>query len=148
MAKFIGEYKVKIDDKGRIIFPAPFKSVFSENEQIKLVVKKDLYEDCLQMFTYSEWEKESESIKERLNFFNKKHAEFWREYMRDRVIVEPDGKLGRISIPKRLLSEIGIDKEVIFAGDDHLIEIWAKEKYESKKMSQSEFISLAQELLG
>lgn len=118
MAKFIGEYGVKIDDKGRIIFPSQLKNVFPQGETLKFVVKKDLFEDCLQMFTYEEWEKESEKVKERLNFFNRKHAEFWREYMRDRSIVEPDGKLGRISLPKRLLAQIGADKEVIFSGND------------------------------
>ena len=148
MAKFIGEYGVKIDDKGRIIFPSQFKNVFSEGETLKFVVKKDLFEDCLQMFTYQEWEKESEKVKERLNFFNRKHAEFWREYMRDRSIVEPDEKLGRISLPKKLLAQIGADKEVVFSGNDHLIEIWSKEKFEARKMSQSEFVSLAEELLG
>ena len=76
MAKFIGEYGVKIDDKGRIIFPSQLKSVFPQGEALKFVVKKDLFEDCLQMFTYQEWEKESEKVKERLNFFNRKHAEF------------------------------------------------------------------------
>jgi MraZ protein len=148
MAKFIGEYGVKIDDKGRIIFPSQLKNVFPQGETLKFVVKKDLFEDCLQMFTYEEWEKESEKVKERLNFFNRKHAEFWREYMRDRSIVEPDGKLGRISLPKRLLAQIGADKEVIFSGNDHLIEIWSKEKFEARKMSQSEFVSLAEDLLG
>ena len=148
MAKFIGEYGVKIDDKGRIIFPSQLKSVFPQGEALKFVVKKDLFEDCLQMFTYQEWEKESEKVKERLNFFNRKHAEFWREYMRDRSIVEKDEKLGRISLPKKLLAQIGADKEVVFSGNDHLIEIWSKEKFEARKMSQSEFVSLAEELLG
>lgn len=124
------------------------KSVFPQGEALKFVVKKDLFEDCLQMFTYQEWEKESEKVKERLNFFNRKHAEFWREYMRDRSIVEPDEKLGRISLPKKLLAQIGADKEVVFSGNDHLIEIWSKEKFEARKMSQSEFVSLAEELLG
>ena len=68
--------------------------------------------------------------------------------MRDRSIVEPDEKLGRISLPKKLLAQRGADKEVVFSGNDHLIEIWSKEKFEARKMSQSEFVSLAEELLG
>ena len=44
MAKFIGEYSVKIDDKGRMIFPSAFKSVFDADEKLSFVVKKDLYE--------------------------------------------------------------------------------------------------------
>jgi MraZ protein len=58
MAKFIGEYSVKIDDKGRMIFPSAFKASFAPDEKIALVVKKDMFEECLQMFTYSQWEEE------------------------------------------------------------------------------------------
>lgn len=148
MAKFIGEYYAKIDDKGRLVFPAPFKALFSSEEKQLFVVKKDLYANCLQMFTYQQWEVESEQIKSRLNFFNKEHAMFWREYMRGRAIVEPDGKLGRISIPKAILAEIGVTKEVVFAGNDYKIEIWAKENYEAVQMSQDDLASLTERILG
>ena len=133
MAKFIGEYCVKTDDKGRLVFPSAFKAVFTTGEPLTFIVKKDLFENCLCMYTYQEWEKESEQVKGRLNFFNKEHALFWREYMRERALVEPDGKLGRISIPKKLLSDIGAGKEMVFAGNDHKIEIWAKEEYEARR---------------
>ena len=148
MAKFIGEYSVKIDDKGRMIFPSAFKSAFAPDEKIALVVKKDMFEDCLQMFTYSQWEEESDQVKAKLNFFRREHAEFWREYMRDRAVVEPDEKLGRITIPKKMLASIGAQKEMIFVGNDHKIEIWSKEKYSQKQMSSDEFIALAQSILG
>ena len=148
MAKFIGEYSVKIDDKGRMIFPSAFKGVFAPDEKIALVVKKDLFENCLEMYTYSQWEIESNEVKSKLNFFRKDHANFWREYMRDRAVVEPDEKLGRITIPKKLLESIGAAKEMIFVGNDHKIEIWAKELYNQKQMDSEEFIALAQNILG
>lgn len=144
MIKFIGEYTVKIDDKGRLVLPAPFKSAFAEGESIRFVVKKDLFEDCLEMFTYSEWEKQSEDLKSRLNFFNRQHAIFWREYMRDRALVEPDPKIGRITIPSRLLEAIGVGREVVFTGNDHKIEIWAKEKFMASSISNDEYLSLAE----
>lgn len=142
MVKFIGEYTAKIDDKGRLIFPSAFKGVISTEDQ-RLVVKKDIYEDCLEMYTYEEWERQSEEVKSRLNFFNRDHARFWREYMRNRSLVEPDAKLGRISIPKRLLDAIGADREVVFSGNDHKIEIWAKDRFESNGISNEEYVALA-----
>ncbi len=148
MAKFIGEYSVKIDDKGRMIFPSAFKSVLSSEQTMALVVKKDMFECCLEMYTYSQWEAESNEVKAKLNFFRKEHAEFWREYMRDRAIVEPDEKIGRITIPKKILDSIGAQKEMIFVGNDHKIEIWTKEQYNKKQMSSDEFITLAQNILG
>ena len=149
--KFIGEYTAKVDDKGRLVLPSAFKALIAsdgarlENGEpdMRLVVKKDIYADCLEMYTYDEWARESEDLKSRLNFLKKEHALFWRAYMRDRALVEPDGKLGRISIPKKLLDSIGAGREVVFAGNDHKIEIWAKDRFENGGLSDEEFINLA-----
>lgn len=143
MNTFIGEYTVKIDDKGRMVFPSAFKSLMSADGDMRFVIKKDIFEDCLEMYTFEEWERQSSEVKSRLNFFNRDHAMFWREYMRDRAIVEPDGKVGRISVPKKLLEAIGVNKEVVFSGNDYKIEIWAREKFEAARISNDQYISLA-----
>lgn len=148
MAKFIGEYKAKTDDKGRLVFPSAFKALLDSDKPVRLVVKKNLFSPCLDIYTYGEWEKESEAIKSRLNFFNREHARFWRGYMSSRAVVEPDGKLGRISIPRQLLDSIGVVKDVIFAGNDYKIELWAKERYEASFMDDGEFAALAEKILG
>ena len=143
MNTFIGEYTVKIDDKGRMVFPSAFKSLMPADGDMRFVIKKDIFEDCLEMYTFEEWERQSAEVKSRLNFFNRDHAMFWREYMRDRAIVEPDGKVGRISVPKKLLEAIGVNKEVVFSGNDYKIEIWAREKFEEARISNEQYISLA-----
>ena len=148
MAKFIGCYKAKVDDKGRLIFPSAFKSSMGEGASLRFVVKKSLFAACLEMYTFDEWERDSESVRSRLNFFNPKHAQLWREYMRGTADVEPDSKLGRMTIPKEMLDQVGITKEVVFAGGNHLIEIWDKEKYEAQEMASADFAALAQEILG
>ena len=143
MNTFIGEYTVKIDDRGRMVFPSAFKSLMPADGDMRFVIKKDIFEDCLEMYTFEEWERQSSEVKSRLNFFNRDHAMFWREYMRDRAIVEPDGKVGRISVPKKLLEAIGVNKEVVFSGNDYKIEIWAREKFEEARISNEQYISLA-----
>ena len=143
MNTFIGEYTVKIDDKGRMVFPSAFKSLMPADGDMRFVIKKDIFEDCLEMYTFEEWERQSSEVKSRLNFFNRDHAMFWREYMRDRAIVEPDGKVGRISVPKKLLEAIGVNTEVVFSGNDYKIEIWAREKFEEARISNEQYISLA-----
>ena len=146
MIKFIGKYNVKIDDKGRVVFPSAFKSVMLSAGDLRLVVRKDIFESCLEMYSYSEWERQSEEVKAKLDFFNRDHARFWRAYMANRAEVRPDDKIGRILIPKELLDSIGATKELIFAGNDHKIEIWAKENFDSSEVSQDEMISLAASL--
>ena len=143
MVTFIGEYGAKLDDKGRVVFPSAFKSLMPSEGNLRFVVRKDIFEECLEMYTFDEWQRQSEEVKSKLDFFNKEHAIFWREYMRNRAIVEPDGKLGRISIPKKLLESIGVTKEVVFSGNDYKIEIWSKEKYEASEISKAEYIAIA-----
>lgn len=145
MTAFIGEYIAKTDDKGRIVFPSAFKNLVSGGD-MRFVVKKDIFEDCLEMYSYEEWERRSLEVKSRLDFFNREHATFWREFMRDRAVVEPDMKTGRLLIPKKLLEEIGVAKEVVFSGNDFKIEIWAKEKYDQTGISNDDYLAIAAKL--
>ena len=144
MVTFIGEYTSKIDDKGRMVFPAPLKGMLPPGSDMRFVIKKDLFEPCLQMYTLEEWEHTSAEVKSRLNFFNRQHAIFWREYMRDRDVVEPDAKLGRITVSRKLLDAIGVTKEVVFYGNDFKIEIWAKEEFEKERIPNDEYIAIAE----
>ena len=146
MVTFYGKYTSKLDDKGRLVLPAPLKGALPEGGDMRFVVKKDLFAPCLEMYMYEEWEKQSQEVKSKLNFFNKEHAIFWREYMRNRDVVEPDGKLGRISVSRKLLDSIGVNKEVVFSGNDYKIEIWAREEFERSSISNEEYIAIAGKL--
>ncbi len=146
MTTFCGKYTSKLDDKGRLVFPAPLKGAVQEGDDLRFVVRKDIFAQCLEMYSYKEWERQAEEVRSRLDFFNAEHAAFWRAYMRDCVIVEPDAKFGRISISKELLERIGVTKEVEFVGNGFKIEIWAKENYELSQISNEDFIAIAAKL--
>ena len=156
MVKFIGEYSARLDDKGRVVFPSGLKEQLCNGGcrrtgedcddnavDMRFVVKRDLWEPCLSMYTFAEWERESESLKGKINFLDRDEAAFWREYTRNRAVVAPDGKLARMSVPKTLLESIGADKELVFCGCDHKIEIWGKEQYEKSSLSRESFVNLA-----
>ncbi|MBO4557589.1 MAG: hypothetical protein J5693_03155 [Bacteroidales bacterium] len=148
MINFIGEYKAKVDDKGRLVFPAAFKAICGESLAKGFVVKKTLFANCLEMYTYESWEKESEAVRSRLNFFNRDDERFWRAYTSSRTLVVPDEKLGRISIPKELLESVGIEKEAVFCGRDFKIEIWAKDSLDATNLSDDDYVALAEKTLG
>ena len=148
MINFIGEFKAKVDDKGRLVFPSAFKAICGESISRGFVVKKTLFANCLEMYTYESWEKESEAVRSRLNFFNRDHELFWRAYTSNRSYVVPDEKLGRISIPKALLESVGIDKEAVFCGRDFKIEIWAKESLDKTSLPEDDVAALAEKTLG
>ena len=147
MATFIGDYTCKVDAKGRILFPSSFKKQMASGSQDKFVVKKEIFEACLVLYPISEWERQNEIIRERINSYNKEHSKFLREFYRGSAEINLDGS-SRLLIPKRLLDMAKIDKEVVLAGQDGKIEIWAKELYEDSSMNERDFASLAEKILG
>ena len=146
MTSFIGKYKSRLDDKGRMVFPSPLKGLMPAGGDMRFVVRKDIFRKCLEMLTYEQWTLEVESMKARLDFLNPEHASFWSYYTSENFVVEPDSKLGRITVPKVLLDYIGADKQVVFSGNVFKIEIWAEEEFERGQISHKEFIAIAESL--
>lgn len=146
MVTFFGKYISKLDDKGRLVFPSKLKEAAGAGGEERFVIKKSIYDECLEMYTFDEWDTLSEKTRSELDFFNPDHVAFWREYMRDCCIVEPDAKFGRISIPRELLDAIGVVREVAFLGTGFKIELWASEKYEASKLSNENFVAIARSL--
>ena len=148
MVRFFGKAIGKVDDKGRVVFPAIYRDALArEGEDMTLVVKKSVQGDCLNLFTRAEWERRSDKVLEGLDpELNPEHAAFWSKYNDGVYYVVPDGKLGRLNIPSELLMETGLTKEVVFAGVGYKIEIWPKERRESTLMSDSQFKETAARL--
>lgn len=143
---YIGTYPSRVDDKGRLVFPAPFKKSIPDGGDKRFVIKKSLYDNCLEMWPYPEWEKETDKIRDSLDFFNPAHLQFWRQYMLGCNIVEPDPKFGRISIPKYLLDAIGVNREVVFFGVNFRLEIWAEQNFGSSQVPTEDFVAIARSL--
>jgi MraZ protein len=54
----------------------------------------------------------------------------------------------RMLIPKRLLDIIEAERDVVLAGEDGRIEIWAASVYDTIGMPADDFANLAEKLLG
>ena len=59
-----------------------------------------------------------------------------------------DDANNRLLIPKRLLSEIGADKELVLAGQFGKIEIWPKDVYQKIESGSPDFAALAEKIMG
>ena len=148
MTGFFGKHTAKIDDKGRIVIPSGIKSVVPA-DQMQFVIRKDMYSNCLEMYTWQEWANLSQAVRSNLDLaFDEDHIRYWRTYMSDTVTVVPDAKLGRITIPREILDKAGIDKEVVFLGVDYKVEIWAKEELEGGRLSADEFRQMGKKISG
>lgn len=147
MTSFVGDYIGKIDTKGRVVFPAALKKQMQGISVEKFVIKKDIYEKCLNVYTSDEWERQNAILREKLNPYNREHNKFLREYYRGTVEISLDSN-NRILLPSRLLEHAGVEKEIYFSGQDKKIEIWAKEIFENQIQEPEEFASLAEKYLG
>lgn len=145
MANFIGDYRCKIDAKGRILFPAGLKKQLEADGNC-FVIKKDLFEQCLVMYTSKEWERQNEIIRSQINPFNKEHNRFLRGFYRGTAEIELDNN-GRLLLPKRLLDEAGIDKDIVLSGQDTKIELWSESKYNAMAEDENEFAALAEKIM-
>ncbi len=151
MIQFIGEYSTKLDDKGRLVFPAPFRGAFGQGEKIALVAKLSLFDSCIDIYTMEQWNETSAALHSRLNMYNREHAAFWREYMRGVAVLEPSAGLSRITIPSNMLKRVGVDagsKDVLFVGVNDKIQVWSKSRYENSAMAEEEYVALAEKILG
>ena len=147
MATFIGDYTCKVDVKGRIILPSAFKKQLPAGAEDHFVVRKDIFEDCLVLYSIEDWNRQIDKIRKTINPYNREHNKFLRNFYKGTAELFLDAN-NRMLIPKRLLELIGADRDVVLAGQDGRIEIWAASIYERIDMPADDFADLAEKLLG
>ena len=113
MIRFLGNIEAKTDTKGRVFIPAGFRKQLQAASEERLVLRKDVFQDCLILYPESVWFKTQNQLRQRLNKWNAKHQQIFRQFVSDAEIMIPDGN-GRILLPKRYLQMAGIQGEVRF----------------------------------
>jgi MraZ protein len=140
-------YECKVDSKGRAMLPGGLKKEMAAALYDGFVVKKSVFEKCLELIPRKEWEKEMEKL-DKLNRFVKKNLDFIRRFVAGVKPVELDSN-GRLLIPKDLIAFAGITKDIVLTSQINKIEIWDKATYESTINDSSvEFDKLAEDVMG
>ncbi len=124
-----------------------FKKQLSSVLQDGFVVKRSVFQPCLELYPIVEWNLMMQKIN-KLNRFVKKNNDFIRRFTAGVKPVEVDAA-GRVLIPKDLCQFAGIDKQVVFSSAVNIIEIWDKDKYEQViDDAVVDFADLAEEVMG
>jgi len=147
MATFLGDYPCKVDVKGRIILPVAFKKQMPADAQDHFVVRKDVFDDCLVLYAIEDWNRQLEKIRKKLNPYNREQNMFLRNFFKGTAELSLDNN-NRILVPKRLMEFIGAERDVVLAGQDGKIEIWAAGNYEKVDMPAEDFARMAEKYLG
>ena len=141
MIRFLGNIEAKADTKGRVFIPAIFRKQLQAASEERLIMRKDVFQDCLTLYPEGVWNEELNELRSRLNKW------IFRQFVSDVEVVTPDSN-GRILIPKRYLQICNIHGDIRFIGIDNKIEIWSKERAEQPFMSPEEFGAALEEIMN
>ena len=145
--RFLGNIEAKIDAKGRAFLPAVFRKVLQTGGEERLVLRKDVFQPCLVLYPESVWNEQMDSLRLRLNRWNRQHQQVFRQFVSDVEVLSLDGN-GRFLIPKRYQRMASIDLDIKFVGMGDTIEIWSNVKSEELQMTPEDFGNALEELMG
>jgi MraZ protein len=127
--------------------PANLKKQLAPVSASGFVIKRAVFQPCLELYPLVEWQKLMEKVSG-LNRFSRKNNDFIRRFTAGVRTVEMDAT-GRLNIPRDLMIFAGIDKELVVSSAINIVEIWDKQKYEQAiDDAANDFADLAEEVMG
>lgn len=127
--------------------PSSLKKQLSAVMESGFVLKRSVFQPCLELYPMDEWEAMMQNMN-KLNRFKKKNNDFIRRFTAGVKFVELDAS-GRLLVPKDLTVFANITKNVVVSSAINIVEIWDKEKYEQAiDDAAMDFADLAEEVMG
>lgn len=145
--RFLGNIEAKMDAKGRVFLPAAFRKILQGGGDERLILRKDVFQPCLTLYPESVWNEQMDTLRQRLNRWNKQHQQVFRQFVSEVEILTLDGN-GRFLIPKRYQRMAGIELDIKFIGMGDTIEIWSSQKAEEQQMKPEDFSAALEELMS
>ena len=129
------------------MLPSAIKKQLLPALQNGFVLKRAVFQPCLELYPMVEWELLMQKMN-KLNRFKKKNNDFIRRFTAGVKVVEVDST-GRLLIPKDLMVFSGISKDIVVSSAINIVEIWDKDKYEQAiDDAADDFADLAEEVMG
>ncbi|MDI6736146.1 MAG: division/cell wall cluster transcriptional repressor MraZ [bacterium] len=132
---FVGEYSHTIDEKGRMIMPAPYRRVLEEKGIKKVIITSGVGK-CLVAYPPEEWVRLLDKIKN-IPTAKKEVRDFIRKFCADAMECPLDEQ-GRLNIHPKLRDLADLTKEIVVIGVIEKMEIWNKETWVKQYKSISE----------
>ena len=144
----IGHFYCNLDSKGRVSFPSEFKEQFGDQVNEGFVLHPAPYVKCLELYTVRDWRDLLTRLSAKLSQFKRKQEAVMRRYDSKSRLVKLDSN-GRLLIPKDLIEEGLLKKEIVITSVMTKMEIWNKELYEQSldtEISDEEYFDILENL--
>ena len=111
---FSGSYNHSLDGKGRAIIPTSFREALGENFTLTINPTRT----AVALYPQEEWEHQLERL-----------SQYERYLMSVSFSGNSMDAQGRVLIPAKLRTKIGLTRDIVFVGMNDYIEIWDAEVY-------------------
>ena len=129
------------------MLPSALKKQLSPVLASGFVLKRAVFQPCLELYPMVEWEALMQKVN-KLNRFKNSNNDFIRRFTAGVKIVEVDGA-GRLLVPKDLIGFTNISKSIVLSSAVNIVEIWDKDKYEQAiNAATVDFADLAEDVMG
>ncbi len=125
MTQFLGTHQNKLDAKGRVSVPAPFRTALKagdESNGTHLVLRPSHQHPCIEAWPAPIFDALAEPLNQ-LQVFSQEHDDLAATLYADAFPVEAD-KEGRIVLPDELVEYAGLTDAVVFMGLGRIFQIW------------------------
>ena len=127
--RFMGTYRPKLDEKGRLFLPAKFRDRLAEG-----VVVTQGQEHCLVVWPPEVFDREADRASEK-PLTSKAARGYARTFFSGGDEVVPD-KQGRISVPASLREYAGLEKDVVVIGVRDRLELWNPTRWDDYQRNE------------
>jgi MraZ protein len=127
---FAGEFRCKLDDKGRFFIPSSIRELLDKGkaDQTKSVMFVRGQTECLWLYALQDWEHKLARARETLD---DDQSRLFMHFIVSETMASEIDRSGRICVPRRLRELSGIEEELVVIGMYDRLEIWSLEEWNS-----------------
>lgn len=129
----VGQINCKLDSKGRLMMPSEFKEQLGiqANDGFVMRLGAGKFNKCLELYTRNDWDGLQDKLHSSLNPFNPIHQAVMRKFNDGTRVAKLDAN-GRLQIPKELIEDAHLVKDIVLTSVTTKMEIWDKALYKEE----------------
>jgi MraZ protein len=135
VALFLGSYANKVDRKGRVSVPAPFRAALAGQAVHGIVAFRSFKEPAIEAFSLDDMAQMAANLDDFDQFSDERDD--LATIFADSLQLALDGE-GRIMLPQNLAAHAGIGETALFVSAVNHFQIWEPETYAKKSGSSRE----------
>ena len=127
---FAGEFRCKLDDKGRFFIPSSVRELLDKGkpDQTKSVMFVRGQTECLWLYALQDWDHKLARARETLD---DDQSRLFMHFIVSETMSSEIDRSGRICVPRRLRELSGIEEEIVVIGMYDRLELWSLEEWNS-----------------